>query len=154
MRFGGSDNHGLGSLYIYVSYVVPEVDHSITYPARKYFSDKGEKAIKGNLIYFTRNANAKVERQFDFFVGDESDFEVARLNQSVEAFIYCIPGAQANFRSSILGSSGSAKEAEREFLALVEDAIKNPDISEGIHRFQLAIDEAKVQFDLAVSPGT
>lgn len=71
-----------------MSYVGPEVDHSITYPAKKYFSDKGEKAIKGNLIYFTRNANAKVERQFDFFVGDESDFEVARLiSQSRHSFI-------------------------------------------------------------------
>ena len=29
-RFKESDNHGLGSVFIYVSYVGPEADHSIT----------------------------------------------------------------------------------------------------------------------------
>ena len=75
------------------------------------------------------------------------------MNQSTEAFVYCILGAQVNVRSSILGSSGSAKEAQREFLVFVDDAIRKPDISKSVQRFQLAIDEAKVQLDLAVSPG-
>ena len=78
----------------------------------------------------------------------------ARLNQSIEAFVYCILGAQVNVRSSILGSSGSAKEAQREFLVLVENAIRKPDISKSVQRFKLAIDEAKVRLDLAVSPST
>ena len=78
----------------------------------------------------------------------------ARLNQSIEAFVYCILGAQVNVRSSILGSSGSAKEAQRQFLVLVENAIRKPDISKSVQRFKLAIDEANVRLDLAVSPGT
>ena len=41
--------------------------------------------------------------------------EMMRLNQSIEAFIYCILGSHVNVRSSILGSLGSAKEAQREF---------------------------------------
>ena len=79
---------------------------------------------------------------------------MARLNQSIEAYVYCILGAQVNARSSILGDFGSAKEAQREFLILMEDAIRQPDISKSIQRFQLAIDEAKVRLDLAISPGT
>ena len=74
----------------------------------------------------------------------------ARLNQSIEAFVYCIFGAQVNVRSSILGSSGSAKEAQREFLVLVENAIRKPDILKSVQRFKLAIDEAKVRLDLTM----
>lgn len=38
-----------------------------------------------------------------------------RLNQSIEAFVYCILGAQVNVRSPILGSLGSTKEAQHDF---------------------------------------
>ena len=79
---------------------------------------------------------------------------VARVNQSVKASVYGILGSQFNVRSSILGSSGSAKEAQREFLVLVEDVIRKPDISKSIQRFQLAINEANVRLELAASPGT
>ena len=37
---------------------------------------------------------------------------------------------------------------------MVEDAIRNPDISKSVQRFQLAIESAKVRLDLAISPGT
>ena len=77
---------------------------------------------------------------------------MARLNQSIEVLVYCTLGAQVNVRSSILSSSGSAKEAQREFLVLVEDVIREPEKS--VKRFQLAIDEAEVRLDLAVSLGT
>ena len=70
----------------------------------------------------------KVERQFDFVMADMSEdltkAGMARLNQSIKDFVYCILRAQVNVRSSILGSSGSAKEAQREFLVWVEDAIR------------------------------
>jgi hypothetical protein len=36
----------------------------------------------------------------------------------------------------------------------MEDAIREPDISKSVQRFQLAIAEAKVRLDLAVSPRT
>ena len=35
---------------------------------------------------------------------------------------------------------------------MVEDAIRNPDISKSVQRFQLAIESAKVRLDLAISP--
>ena len=56
---------------------------------------------------------------------------MARLNQSIKDFVYCILRAQVNVRSSILGSSGSAKEVLRK------------------HN-----NEAKGKIDLALSPGT
>ena len=39
------------------------------------------------------------------------------------------------------------------FLSMVEDAIRNPNISKSVQRFQLAIQSAKVRLDLAISPG-
>ena len=56
----------------------------------------------------------------------------ARLNQSIEAFVYCILGAQVNVRSSILGDIGSAQEVKRKFLVLLEDAVKEPDTSKSV----------------------
>ena len=56
-------------------------------------------------------------------------------------------------RSPISESQGSAIETQRQFLSMVEDAIRNPDISKSVQRFQLAIESAKVRLDLAISPG-
>ena len=78
---------------------------------------------------------------------------MARLNHSIEAFMYCTLSSQVNVRSSILGSSGSAKEAQRDFLVLVENAIRKLDIWKSVQKFQRVIDEAKVRLDLAVSTG-
>ena len=98
----------------------------------------------------------KVERNLDFFMAGKSEgltqAGMGRLNQSNEAFVYCILGAQVTIRSSILGSSGSATEVQHEFLILVEDPIRTPEISTSVQRFQLATDEAKVGLDLALSP--
>ena len=78
---------------------------------------------------------------------------LSRINQSIEAFVYCILGAQVNVRSSILREGGRAKEAQMEFLKLMEDAIRQPDLAKSVQRYQLAVDEAKVQLNLAVCPG-
>ena len=66
--------------------------------------------------------------------------------------MYCILGAQVNVRSSILGQGGRAKEAQSEFLVLMEDAIRQPGLAQSVQRYQLAVDEAKVRLNLAVCP--
>ena len=40
-----------------------------------------------------------------------------------------------------------------EFLTMMEDAIRQPDITKSVQRYQLAVDEAKVRLNLAVCPG-
>jgi len=77
---------------------------------------------------------------------------LSRINRSIEAFVYCILGAQVNVRSSILGSGGRAKEAQSEFLVLMEDAIRQSDLAKSVQRYQLAVEEAKVRLNLAVAP--
>ena len=78
---------------------------------------------------------------------------LSRINQSIQAFVYCILDAQINFRSSIIGEGGRAKEAQTEFLILMEDAIRQPDLAQSVQRYQLVVDQAKVRLDLAVCPG-
>ena len=56
--------------------------------------------------------------------------------------------------SSILGDGGRAKETQSELLVLMEDAIRQPDLSKSGQRYQLAVDEAKVLFDFVACPGT
>ena len=77
---------------------------------------------------------------------------LSQINQSIKAFVYCILGAQVNVRSSILGEGGRAKEAQTEFLTLMEDAIRQPDLAKSVQRYQLAVDQAKVGLNLAVCP--
>ena len=45
-------------------------------------------------------------------------------------------------------------EVQSEFLVLMEDATREPDISKSVQRFQLAVDEAKFRLNLPISSGT
>ena len=99
--------------------------------------------------------NTQWSNQFSMYILSLTSLtaaEKARIDQSIEAFV--VLGVQVNVQTSILGDSGGAEEVRREFLVLTEDAIQQPDISKSVKRFQLAVQEAKVKLDLAISPGT
>ena len=149
------ENHGLGSVYIWASWIGPSKTDS-SYPGFFKFSEEGGEGSKGNLLQYILNKD--IDNGYEYFFTRVSNGLTnagqARLNQSIEALVYCVLGAQVNVRSSILGNTGSAQEVRQEFLVLLEDAIKQPDISKSVQRFQLAVQEAKVKLDLAVSPGT
>ena len=78
---------------------------------------------------------------------------LGRINRSIEAFVYCVLGAQVNTRSSIVGQTGSAIETRQEFLTLFESSIIENDISKGVQRYQMVIQDAKARLDYAVAPG-
>ena len=156
-RFTRGENHGLGSVYIYVSNVGPAKEAGDEYPGgSKKFSDEGGSGSKGNLIYYIEPGDAAYA-QADWFCPNVAEgltqAGLSRINQSIEAFVYCVLGSQVNVRSSILGSGGRAKEAQTEFLVLVEDAIRQPDLAKSVQRYQLAIDQARVRLNFAVCPG-
>ena len=120
------------------------------------FSDEGGDANKGNRVSYIR-PDPVAATQYDWFAPKTSagltQAGLSRINQSIEAFVFCILGAQVNVRSSILGEGGRAKEAQTEFLTLMEDAIRQTDLSQSVQRYQLAVDQAKVRLNLAVCPG-
>ena len=154
-RCDKGSNQGLGTVYIWVTGHGPQRTYA-SYPGHFKFSDEGGKGSDGNLLQYIKDSESW--NQFEYFLTRVSygltNAGQARLNQSIEALVYCVLGAQVNVRSSILGNTGSAQEVRQEFLVLLEDAITQPDISKSVQRFQLAVQEAKVKLDLAVSPGT
>ena len=127
-RFTVRKNHGLGR-------VNGEMQLDFKYPGWMKFSDVGGKAIKGDLISYIR-PDAVAATQYDWFapkpVAGLTQAGLSRINQSIEAFVYCILGAQVNARSSILGEGGRAKEAQTEFLTLMEDAIRQTDLVKSV----------------------
>ena len=77
---------------------------------------------------------------------------MGRLNRSVEAFVYCIVGAEVNIRSSIVDSGGGGQETQQEMLKLFEEAIIEEDIAKSVQQYQLVIQEAKLQLNFAIAP--
>ena len=154
-RFTRGDNHGLGSVFEYFSYS-GYTKTPFKYPSKETkFEDEGGRASDGNLVPYIENTEAR--NQYEYFLCPVShgltSAGLSRINQTIESFCYAILGSQVDVRSSISGSQGSAIETQRQFLSMVEDAIRNPDISKSVQRFQLAIESAKVRLDLAISPG-
>ena len=152
-RFTRGDNHGLGSVFEYFSYS-GYTKTPFKYPSKETkFEDEGGRASDGNLVPYIENTEAR--NQYEYFLCPVShgltSAGLSRINQSIESFCYAILGSQVDVRSSISGSQGSAIETQRQFLSMVEDAIRNPDISKSVQRFQLAIESSKVRLDLAIS---
>ena len=153
-RFTRGDNHGLGSVFEYFSYS-GYTKTPFKYPSKETkFADEGGRASDGNLVPYIENTEAR--NQYEYFLCPVShgltSAGLSRINQSIESFCYAILGSQVDVRSSISGSQGSDIETQRQFLSMVEDAIRNPNISKSVQRFQLAIQSAKVRLDLAISP--
>ena len=154
-RFTRGDNHGLGSVFEYFTNS-GYTKTPFKYPSKETkFEDEGGRASDGNLVPYIENTEAR--NQYEYFLCPVShgltSAGLSRINQSIESFCYAILGSQVDVRSSIAGSQGSAIETQRQFLSMVEDAIRNPNISKSVQRFQLAIESAKVRLDLAISPG-
>ena len=154
-RFTRGDNHGLGSVFEYFTNS-GYTKTPFKYPSKETkFEDEGGRASDGNLVPYIENTEAR--NQYEYFLCPVShgltSAGLSRINQSIESFCYAILGSQVDVRSFISGSQGSAIETQRQFLSMVEDAIRNPDISKSVQRFQLAIESAKVRLDLAISPG-
>ena len=113
-------NHGLGNVCIYYSnYGYGKTE--ATYPGNYKNSDEGGKVSDGNSIQYITIAQS--ENQYEDFVVPLSygltKAGQARINRSIEAFVYCILDAQVNVRSGILGNFGSGQKVSREFLVLL-----------------------------------
>ena len=157
-------NHGLGDVFEYYSgegYRNVHVDRGYdveanTWPSKRHlFKDEGGDDGKGNLISLIRNDDAKA--QYSWFVPSSgvglTRRGMGRINRSLEAFVYCVLGAQVNIRSGIVGDSGGAVEAQQEMMKLFESAVIEEDLATSVQRYQLAVQEAKLRLDLAIAPG-
>ena len=160
-RFTYGQNHGLG--YVNIMYTDGPFAHKQwQYPpadlsnpsSQRLAGDSG--ATTNNTIAFIRNDQG-ADTQFEYFVPAQTSGltlnGLGRINQSIVAFGYCILGAQANTRSSILGNLGTARNTQTDFLVLIEDSIKTLNVSNGPVKYQDAIEATKVRLNLAVARG-
>ena len=116
----------------------------------KFSDEKG----KAHIIGFMQNDEDK-GKQYEWF-SPENGIGLTikgrgRLNRSIEAFLYCIAGAEVDQSSSIVGQSGGATNAQGNFLDFFEEEVifeKN-----STKRYQFAIQEAKLKLDFAIAPG-
>ena len=160
-RFTYGQNHGLG--YVNIMYS----DGPFAYKQWEYppadLSNPSSQRLKGdsgttdnNTIAFIRNDQG-ADKQFEHFVPNQTSGltlnGLGRINRSIEAFGYCIFGAQANTRSSILGNLGTARNTQTDFLVLLEDSIKTLNVSNGPVKYQDAIQATKVRLNFAVGRG-
>ena len=126
-RFTRGKNGRLGTVYIWVSYRGPmATDYHYPDPDLALFHDervtnREDPNYKANGIYFVRN-NQGADKQLEHFVPDRASGltqnGLGRINRSIEAFGYCILGAQANTRSSIIAATGTARNTQTYFLSL------------------------------------
>ena len=162
-RFTYGQNHGLG--YVNIMYSDGPFAHKQwQYPpadlsnpsSRRLSGDSG--ATDNNTIAFIRNDQG-ADKQFEHFVPNQTSGltlnGLGRINRSIEAFGYCILGAQANTLSSILDNTqpGTAKNTQNDFLVLVNDSIKTLNVSNEPVKYQHAIQATKVRLNFAVAHG-
>ena len=78
---------------------------------------------------------------------------VSRINDSIRTYVWAILGSQSQARSSILGS-GKAFDAQKQFLANVEDAINSDvDLPSSIDRYQRTLKYARSKVDFVIGHG-
>ena len=160
-RFTYGQNHELG--YVNIMYSNGPFAHKQwQYPPADLSNPSSQRlagdssATTNNTIAFIRNDQG-ADTQFEHFVPAQTSGltlkGLGRINQSIMAFGYCILGAQANTRSSILGNLGTARNTQTDVLVLIDDSIKTLNVSNGPVKYQDAIEATKVRLNLAVARG-
>ena len=161
-RYTRGKNGGLGTVYIGATglgdiatdYHYPDPDLALFNDER--ITDRSNSDYKANGISFMRNDQG-ADKQVEYFVPDYANgftpAGLGRLNRSIEAFGYCILGAQANTRSSIIGTLGTARNTQTDFLVLVDDSIKTLTVSNEPAKYQTAITATKVRLNFVVARG-
>ena len=101
--------------------------------------------------------NVDVSGAWTTFVLDKSEAftqaGVERLNDSIRTYVWAILGAQAQTRSNIL-KTGTGFDAQKQFLAYIEDAIASPvDIPSSIARYQKTLQYASTPLDFLFGIG-
>ena len=168
-RYREGQNNGLGYGYEYYTGRGPVRQKNAVYNGHDFFLSADnvyythtffgkKKHIRPDSsrahYYFFRNDGT--ESQYNNFIVNDGNgltsAGLARLNESIEAYVYCILGAQANIRSTIIGNTGSAQQVRKEFTVLLEDEISNNDKVISYRRYQDTVTNTGVKLDLAISP--
>ena len=133
-------NKGLGNIYQYAS----RVGYFQMYPGwgynKKTMSFVYSERTTNDIINISYIKQDTPEATWTSFILNKSEgitrAGVERINDSIRTYVWAILSAQAQTRTSILGV-GMAFDAQKQFLANVEDAISAPvDLPSAIARYQ------------------
>ena len=151
-RFLAPNNGGVGDPYGY-DYRGLNIEEGGWPNPENRFRDEGKPKYGGPEIEVLKDA--RTFRQYDWFVLQKGEglVNLARINRSIEAYVYCVLGAQVDTRSPIIAAGGASRETQQQFLVLFESAVIENDIAKSIQRYQFAVQEAKVRLDYAIAPG-
>lgn len=148
-------NHGLGRMYNYWSnngYHVASGEYNGNVVS---FQKKTANGVI-HIDYIKQDDNIASNAWTTFILDKSEGFTrpgVERLNDSIRTYVWAILGAQAQTRTGILGE-GTAFDAQKQFLANVEDAISSPvDLPSSIKRYQDVLQYASSKVDFVVGFG-
>ena len=75
------------------------------------------------------------------------------FQESIESFVYCVLGSQANTRWSIVGRGAMSLQTQEVFKKLVNDTIIQSDHTVTISNMRKAIKDTNVVLNMVISPG-
>ena len=128
---------GLGKVYIYITHMGYHVLGDGEYNPR---SQSFTKATTNKVMHVDYIQQENMDYAWNTFILGKSEGltkpGVERLNDSIRTYVWSILGSQAQTRTRILGT-GTAFDAQKQFLVVVEDAIASPvDLPTAIERYQ------------------
>ena len=153
-----SNSRGLGTVYQYNHGYQPKGSWNqsrMRFQPDSSLSANSSLWAREHVSYISQGPEA--DEAWSSFILDNSQGLTApgveRLNDSIHTYVWAILGAQAQIRTSILGS-GTAFDAQNQFLANREDAISSPvGIPSAIERYQSVLQHASSKVDFAFGTG-
>lgn len=152
-----SYNDGLGSVWVYWTntgyhlYYKPETVYD---NSKMSFTDYSGK--HGTHIDYIKQGSEANNAWTTFILDDSNGFTkagVERINDSIRTYCWAILSSQSQTRTDILGT-GTAFDAQNQFLSNVEDAINSPvDLPSQIQRYQNTLKYARSKVDFVYGIG-
>jgi len=150
------DNHGLGTLYNWYTNIGPHPFPGRQYdPAQMHFGQT--KPGSAGMYQILQDEHTACVA-WTTFIPDNgatgfTQAGVERINDCIRIYVWALLGAQSQTRSSILGV-GTAFDAQKQFLADIEDSINRPvDLPSDIQRYQDVLQYARSKVDFVFGRG-
>ena len=151
-----SENQGLGRIYNYYTHkgYFP-FDHGVEYDNKSFSFTQPTSNDIIHIDYIAQGDEAN-SAWTTFILDNSKGFTragVERINDSIRTYCWAILGSQSQTRTDILGT-GTAFDAQKQFLANIEDAINSPvDLPSQIARYQSTLKYARSKVDFAYGIG-
>ena len=151
-----SDNQGLGMLYNYITNIgYQDLGKGTEYDTKWYSFTQATTNDIMHIDYIAQGTEAN-SAWTTFILDDSNGFTragVERISDSIRTYCWAILGSQSQTRTDILGT-GTAFDAQKQFLANIEDAINSPvDLPSQIARYQSTLKYARSKVDFVYGIG-